>query len=124
MLVVGGLALPALLLPDACLLLFLHDPATLALARLPLQLTAATMALEALGMVLMNAHYGAGQSGRVLLISLTMQWCLFLPVALVLQSVWSVGLLTVWTANLVYRLLQAATFVWSWETRGWARVRV
>ncbi len=121
MLVVGG---SALLLPDVCLLLFLHDPATLALARLPLQLTAATMALEALGMVLMNAHYGAGQSGRVLLISLTMQWCLFLPVALVLQSVWSVGLLTVWAANLVYRLLQAATFVWSWETRGWARVRV
>ena len=124
MLVVGGLALPALLLPDVCLLLFLHDPTTLALARLPLQLTAATMALEALGMVLMNAHYGAGQSGRVLLISLIMQWCLFLPVALVLQSVWSVGLLAVWTVNLAYRLLQAATFVWSWETRGWARVRV
>ena len=52
MVCVGLLALPAVLVPDAFLGLFLRDPTTLDLARLPLQLTAATMAL--------HRHYGAG----------------------------------------------------------------
>lgn len=124
MLVVGGSALPALLWPDAFLTLFLRDAATLDLARLPLQLTAASMALDALGAVLMNAHYGAGHSHRVMVISLVMQWGVFLPVALALQSVWGCGLLTIWIANLAYRILQSGLFVWSWQTGSWARVRV
>ena len=69
MVCVGLLALPAVLIPDAFLGLFLRDPITLDLARLPLQLTAATMALEVIGMVLMSAHYGAGHSRRVMVIS-------------------------------------------------------
>ena len=124
MLVVGVSALPALFLPDACLMLFLHDPETLALARLPLQLTAATMGLEALGVILMNAHYGAGHSRRVMVISLAMQWCLFLPIALAMQSIWSFGLLAIWIANLAYRVVQSAVFVWSWQTGSWAQVKV
>ena len=124
MLVVGGAALPALFMPDLFLMLFLRDPTTLALARLPLQLTAATMALESLGLVLMNAHYGAGHSHRVMVISLAMQWCFFLPVAFAMQSIWSFGLLAIWIANLIYRILQSATFVWSWETGSWAQVKV
>ena len=123
-LVVGGLALPALIEPDLFLLLFLRDPTTLALARLPLQLTAATITLEALGVVLMNAHYGAGHSRRVMVISLTMQWCLFLPIAFAMQSIWGFGLLAIWIANLAYRILQSVTFVWSWQAGGWTRIRV
>ena len=123
-LVVGALALPALFMPDFFLMLFLRDPATLALARLPLQITAATMAFEVLGVVLLNAHYGAGHSRRVMLISLAMQWCLFLPITFGMQSLWSFGLLAIWIVNVTYRILQSATFVWSWETGSWAQVKV
>lgn len=124
MVCVGLLALPAALLPDMFLGLFLRDPATLGLARLPLQLTAAAMAPEVIGMVLMSAHYGAGHSRRVMVISLALQWCCFLPLAFVLSAAWGLGLLAIWNLNIGYRLLQSAVFVWSWQTGGWARVRI
>jgi Na+-driven multidrug efflux pump len=124
MVCVGLLALPAVLVPDAFLGLFLRDPTTLDLARLPLQLTAATMALEVIGMVLMSAHYGAGHSRRVMVISLALQWCFFLPLAFVLSAAFGLGLLAIWNLNIVYRLIQSAVFVWSWETGSWARVRI
>ena len=124
MVCVGLLALPAVLVPDAFLGLFLRDPITLDLARLPLQLTAATMALEVIGMVLMSAHYGAGHSRRVMVISLALQWCFFLPLAFVLSAAFGLGLLAIWNLNIVYRLIQSAVFVWSWETGGWSQVRI
>ncbi len=82
------------------------------------------MAFEALGVVLLNTHYGAGHSRGVMVISLCMQWCLFLPIALGMQSLWSLGLLAIWIANVTYRILQSATFVWSWETGSWAQLKV
>lgn len=121
---VGVLALPAVLVPDVFLGLFLRDPTTLALARLPLQITAATMALEVIGMVLMNAHYGAGHSRRVMVISLSMQWCFFLPLAFLMGSVFGLGLLAIWSLNIGYRLLQSGVFVLSWQSGSWAKVRI
>ena len=124
MVCVGLLALPAVLIPDVFLSLFLRDPTTLGLARLPLQLTAATMALEVTGMVLMSAHYGAGHSRRVMVISLALQWCFFLPLAFVLSTAFGLGLLAIWNLNIVYRLIQSGVFVWSWETGSWSQVRI
>ena len=124
MVCVGLLALPAVLVPDLFLGLFLRDPATLGLARLPLQITALTMALEVIGMVLMNAHYGAGHSRRVMVISLAMQWCFFLPIAFLMGLVFGLGLLAIWSVNIAYRLIQSGVFVWSWQSGSWAKVRM
>ena len=124
MVCVGLLALPAVLVPDLFLGLFLRDPATLGLARLPLQITAITMALEVIGMVLMNAHYGAGHSRRVMVISLAMQWCFFLPIAFLMGLVFGLGLLAIWSVNIAYRLIQSGVFVWSWQSGSWAKVRM
>ncbi len=124
MVCVGLLALPAVLVPDLFLGLFLRDPATLGLARLPLQITALTMALEVIGMVLMNAHYGAGHSRRVMVISLAMQWCFFLPIAFLMGLVFGLGLLAIWSVNIGYRLIQSGVFVWSWQSGSWAKVRI
>ncbi len=124
MVCVGLLALPAVLVPDLFLGLFLRDPATLGLARLPLQITALTMALEVIGMVLMNAHYGAGHSRRVMVISLAMQWCFFLPIAFLMGLVFGLGLLAIWSVNIAYRLIQSGVFVWSWQSGSWAKVRI
>ena len=124
MVCVGLLALPAVLVPDLFLGLFLRDPATLGLARLPLQITAITMALEVIGMVLMNAHYGAGHSRRVMVISLAMQWCFFLPIAFLMGLVFGLGLLAIWSVNIAYRLIQSGVFVWSWQSGSWAKVRI
>ena len=123
-LVVSLLALPAVLFPDPFLSVFLHDPHTLALAYTPLRLIAALMTFESASIVLLNSHYGAGHSRRVMEITLPFQWGLFLPAAYLIGPTLGLGFLAVWIWYVTYRLVQAGVFAWSWERGDWAKVQV
>jgi putative MATE family efflux protein len=124
MVLVGGGALVGLVFPDLLLGLFLHDEHTIALARFPLRLLGATMTIETLGSVLLNALLGAGASRLVMRVSIGMQWGLFLPVAYVLGPVLGMGLSTVWVAQVCYRSVQALVFARAWGGRTWIDLEV
>jgi Na+-driven multidrug efflux pump len=98
---------------------FLHDPATLAVARTPLRLLAATMPLDAIGMLLMNAHLGAGRTTTVLEVTTIFPWGIFLPAALVVGPLAGFGSTAVWLVYVAYRVLQASVFVIGWRSRRW-----
>lgn len=122
--VVGLIALPGVFVPDLFLMGFLHDPATLELARLPLQLVAGAMALDTVGLVIMNALLGAGASRTVMVISIVFQWVLFLPAAYLIGPVMGFGLLGIWICQMVYRLSQAGMFIGAWSRGHWAQIDV
>jgi putative MATE family efflux protein len=122
--VVACIAVPAVLEPALPLSLFLHDPDTLELARPALRLVAATLAFDAVGAVLMNCLLGAGDSKRIMLISVGFQWLVFLPVAFVLVYWLDAGLTAVWMANVGYRLLQFVTLAVLWKRDGWTSIKV
>ncbi len=124
MVLVGGGALVGLVFPDLLLGLFLHDEHTIALARFPLRLLGATMTIETLGSVLLNALLGAGASRLVMRVSIGMQWGLFLPVAFVLGPVLGMGLSAVWVAQVCYRSVQALVFARVWGGRTWIDLEV
>ncbi len=124
MVLVGGGALVGLVFPDLLLGLFLHDEHTIALARFPLRLLGATMTIETLGSVLLNALLGAGASRLVMRVSIGMQWGLFLPVAYVLGPVLGMGLSAVWVAQVCYRSVQALVFARVWGGRTWIDLEV
>jgi Na+-driven multidrug efflux pump len=124
MVLVGGGALVGLVFPDLLLGLFLHDEHTIALARFPLRLLGATMTIETLGSVLLNALLGAGASRLVMRVSIGMQWVLFLPVAYVLGPVLGMGLSAVWVAQVCYRSVQALVFARVWGGRTWIDLEV
>lgn len=122
--VVAVMSSVGLLAPDVILGIFLHDPATLELARGPLRIIAATMAFDTVGTVLMHALLGAGYNRQVMVVAIGLQWGLFLPAAYVLGPAVGGGLLAVWIAQVVYRCLQTAAFVVMWRSRRWASVRL
>lgn len=122
--VVTVIALPAALFPDLVLARFLHNEASLALARAPLRLVALTMGLDALGMVMQNCLLGAGDSRRVMTVSLIMQWGLFLPGAALLVMVLGLGMLPVWLLQAGYRGTTAAIFLSLWHRGHWSGIRV
>jgi putative MATE family efflux protein len=127
MLLLGALGLPMVLFPDAIVGVFIQsaDAArVIELARAPLRLSGALMCVEGVGLVLMNALLGAGDSRSVMLASVGMQWGLFLPAAFVLGPVLGFGLLTLWCANLTYRLLLAGAFFVLWRTNHWQSIRL
>ena len=81
---------------------------------------AATMSLDTLGMVLMNALLGAGDNLRVMTVTLTLQWVLFLPIAYFVGPVLGLGITAVWLSHIGYRLLQAVVFLAIWRSGSWA----
>ena len=127
MIFLGVLGVPMLLFPDRIVGIFIQseDAAqVIELARLPLRLSGLLMCMEGVGLVLMNALLGAGDSRSVMMVSVGLQWGLFLPSAFVLGPVLGFGLLVLWSANLAYRLLLAGTFFMLWKRGRWAQIRV
>jgi MATE family multidrug resistance protein len=124
MLVVGVGALVGVIAPDLLLGIFLHEEHTIELARFPLRLLGATMVLETLGSVLMNALLGAGASRTVMMVSISLQWGLFLPIAFLIGPVLGYGMAAVWALQVGYRCLQGVIFALIWRSRRWINVDV
>lgn len=118
------LGLPMMLLPETVLGIFLHSEPLIDLGRLPLQVIAAGIVLDGVGLILMQSLLGAGATGQVMIISLVMQWILFLPVAWFMGTQWGMGLLAIWLAFIASRALQTGIFAWLWQRRAWAEIKV
>lgn len=121
---VGAISLLGLIFPDFLLGFFLHEPETLALARTPLRALAVAMWVDTIGLVLLNSLLGAGDSRRVMVVSVVLQWFVFLPVAWVLGPRLGLGMTAVWLAHVAYRGLQSLVFIAMWKGRRWAKVSV
>ena len=120
----AALAMPMALFPEWVMGMFLNDPALVELGRLPLQLTAAMIVLDAAALVLGQALLGAGANRTVMTTTLTLQWLVFLPLAWWVGVVLELGLLGIWWAQLGYRCLNSIWFVWIWQRRRWQTLRV
>ncbi len=118
------LGAPMVAVPGTLLDVFTDDAATIAAGRLPLRIIGATIFIDGVGMVLQSAMLGAGDSRRVMVVGIGLQWFLFLPVAYLVGPVWGCGLLGIWIAQVAHRFLQAGVFVGLWRRGAWARVEV
>lgn len=118
------IALPMLAFPDLILGIFLEDPETLAMARAPLRVLAATLAFDAVALVLQNAHLGAGASRTAMIVSVCVQWLVYLPGAYLAGVVLGYGLLGIWVVGVLPRALQAIVFTVLWSRERWAEVKV
>lgn len=123
-LVVAAIASIGMVVPDLLLGVFLHDPATLEVARTPLRILAVAMPLDTVGLVLLNSLLGAGDARRVMVVSVLLQWLVFLPAAWLVGPSLGLGLVAVWLAHAGYRGLQTTAFVLMWQRQRWAEVAV
>ena len=120
----GTLGIPMWLTPDLILGIFLHDPSTIELARIPMRLVGLLMALEAVSLILMHGLLGAGDSRRVMVVSVSAQWLVFLPLAYLAGPVLGLGLVGIWVLQGVYRSVQAMVFLGFWRGGRWANISV
>lgn len=122
--VVGLISSAAVIAPGMILGVFIHDPSTLAIAKLPLRLVGASLAFDTVGMVLMNALMGVGDMRRVMVVSIAYQWLLFLPAVYVIAPVLGYGLVVVFVAQVIYRLMQSATYAAMWKAGYWKAIEL
>ena len=110
--------------PETLLGFFLHDPSTVAIGKAPLQLAGALIGVDGFGLVLLHATMGAGATRLSMVVTVTLQWGLFLPAAYWVGPVLGYGLFGIWAIHVAYRVLQAAVFAWLWRSRKWEGIAV
>lgn len=118
------LGLPMWAFPELILKGFISDQATINLAKLPLILVGITIWLDGMGLVLLNALLGAGDNRRAMIISIVLQWGLFLPAAFLVGPILGFGLLGIWMAQIAYRAIQAGVFAMQWRAGRWREIQV
>ncbi len=124
MTVVGAISIPVVLFPELILSIFIRDPATLDIARAPLRIFAASLFVDSVGVVLMNALLGVGDTKRVMVISTAYQWMIFLPAVYVIGPVLGFGLVLVFLMQVSYRALQSVTFALMWKGGRWQAIEL
>lgn len=118
------ITLPGVFFPDLLLQVFIKNPDTIALARLPLRLVAGTMFLDTAGMVLISTLQGAGDTRRPFVVSTMLQWCFLLPTAYLVGPFFQLGLLSIWITQISFRIIQGLIFAYFWERGDWASIKV
>jgi multidrug resistance protein, MATE family len=124
MVTLAVLGLPGAIWPELLLTVFIHDPQTMEVARLPMRLVGIGMTVEGLGMVMMHNLLGAGDTRRVMKIAVLAQWGVFLPLAYLVGPVLGFGLLVIWCLQVGYRAAMAGVFTLLWVRGDWARIKV
>ncbi len=121
----GLLGLPFWLVPDLILSIWIHDPATLDIARLPARILGLMIMINGVGYMLASMLNGAGDVRRVTYVNLYSQWFWLLPGAYLIGPWAGYGLLGVWCMHQFgYRALQSVIFAYFWRTRLWAKIRI
>jgi putative MATE family efflux protein len=120
----AAIGLPMLIAPHTILAVFVKEEATLAVAQMPLRLVGAMLFVDAIGLVLQHALLGSGDSRRVAVVAVGLQWLLFLPAAWIIGPVLGLGLGAVWVAQAAYRSVQMLIYVGLWRGGRWASIKV
>ena len=100
---VGGILAVA---PDLWISFLVNDTATRALSVAPLILLACFQPIDSVGVVLSQVLLGgAGAVRTVMVISITLQWVIFLPIAYYVAVVMGGGLIGLWITKMGWRTL-------------------
>lgn len=104
--------------------LFLTDPATLAVAYPPMLITGVIIGIDTAGLAVMHALLGAGDTHKVMKISIITQWVLFLPLAALVGPILGFGLIGVWLLYAIYRTGQTVWFALAWQHGRWQEIKL
>ncbi len=118
------LSLPLLIWPEWFLSIFVNDPHTIATATVPLQMLAATTGLGSLIYILAYTLVSVGDGNRVMLVSFTTQWFIFLPAVWVVGPYLNHGLLEIWIVQMVYGFFATALIVAIWMDGRWKKITI
>ena len=119
-----ALAIPMFIFAPQIIHAYITDPAIADIGIAPLRLVAFGLGLDAIGLVLLNAMQGAGATRVTMLVTLGFQWLIFLPAAYWLGPVAGMGLFAIWIAQFIYRAVQFSVFIYLWQKRQWATIKL
>lgn len=101
-----------------------QSPTVLEAALVPMRMMGIATPLIAVGMILTQALFGAGNSRFVMIVELVLHFACLVPLAWVLGMTLEFGLVGIWSAALVYVVLLTAVMVWKFRSGDWKAIRL
>jgi MATE family multidrug resistance protein len=119
------IGMPFWIAPELILSIWIHDEATLQLAKLPTQILGIMITINGIGYMLATMLNGAGDIRRVTLVNLITQWMILVPGAYLFGIQLGYGLIGIWlTHQFAYRAGHALIFTYFWRQGKWSRIIV
>jgi putative MATE family efflux protein len=91
-------------------------------ALLPMRIMGICTPLIAVGMILTQALFGAGNSRFVMIVELILHFTCLVPLAYILGITLGGGLVGIWTAAVVYVVLLSSAMVWKFASGDWKTI--
>jgi Na+-driven multidrug efflux pump len=118
----GVLGATEVLFPEFWLRIFNDSPAVVAVGSAPMRMMGAMGPFIAAGMILTQALFGAGNPRFVMMVEVTLHFCVLLPIAYLCGVLLHGGLLGVWFSAAVYVLLLTAIMTWKFRSNSWKSI--
>jgi Na+-driven multidrug efflux pump len=93
-------------------------------AMTPLRMMGLMTPIIAVGMILSQALFGAGNTVFVMVVELILHFTCLVPLAWFLGITADLGLVGIWTAGLIYIALLAGTMTWKFAKGDWKAIRI
>lgn len=116
--------LEGVILTNPILHLVTKSSAVFAAAQMPMRMMGLATPLIAVGMILTQALFGAGNTRFVMFVELILHFCCLVPLAWLLGITFGFGLVGIWSAALVYVVLLTAVMVWKFKTGDWKTIKL
>jgi MATE family multidrug resistance protein len=121
---ISFLAAPLVIVPDACLAIFLSDPATRAMGLVPAQLTGLCLGVASMIYVFASTLISLGDGKRVMIVSFSTQWLLFLPGVWLVGVYMDGGMMGITYVQMAYGLLATALITSFWRDGRWKNIAI
>jgi Na+-driven multidrug efflux pump len=116
--------LEGVVLTDQILNLVTKSPAVFEAAHLPMVMMGLATPLIAVGMILTQALFGAGNTRFVMIVELILHFGCLVPLAWLLGITFQVGLVGIWTAALIYVVLLTGVMIWKFRSGDWKTIQL
>jgi Na+-driven multidrug efflux pump len=116
--------LEGLVLTEPLLHLVTHSHAVFHAARMPMRMMGLATPLIAVGMILTQALFGAGNTRFVMIVELILHFCCLVPLAWLLGITAGFGLVGIWSAALAYVVLLTTAMVLKFKSGDWKAIKL
>lgn len=120
----GAIGLAQAVFSPWLLSVFSHSDPVRAAALVPMRLMGLCTPLLAIGMIVTQGLFGAGNTRFVAIAEFALHFGCFVPLAWVLGITLNLGLVGIWCAAAVYMLALAAVMSWKFRTGDWKTIRI
>jgi multidrug resistance protein, MATE family len=109
---------------DAIVKLVTHSELVQRAALLPMRIMGICTPLIAVGMILTQALFGAGNSRFVMIVELILHFTCLVPLAYIFGITLEGGLVGIWSAAVVYVVLLSSAMIWKFASGDWKGIKL